>query len=280
MALPTASDNPFPSVLLNETTAPSNPAASKRRLYVDANHVLRWLDSGGVDSPMVAVNKWNGTTAPTVNEDSGDGYAVGSRWIDTTNDKEYVCLDASSGAAVWTETTQAGGTGGVDSGTSNPGGPSTGDLFWRTDTTQLIYYDGTRWVTVQEFQLPLVTLDSVQGSGGWSASATAFLIPVVHNSQDIWLTRLTSVLRVPTTNDGTKFWTVQLRKRAPDNTATNVANHTTASDTHTTWTPHDTAIGAVVDASDHPVLDIQVLKTSTPGNLFGSFGLFGRWIVT
>lgn len=49
--------------------------------------------------------------APTVDEDSGDGYAVGSRWIDTTADKEYVCLDATVGAAVWIETTQSGGGG-------------------------------------------------------------------------------------------------------------------------------------------------------------------------
>lgn len=48
------------------------------------------------------------TAAPTANDDSSAGYAVGSRWIDTTNDKEYVCLDASVAAAAWTETTQAG----------------------------------------------------------------------------------------------------------------------------------------------------------------------------
>nr|QNO41547.1 hypothetical protein MPGNBCFJ_00011 [Methanosarcinales archaeon ANME-2c ERB4]QNO42061.1 hypothetical protein NIICAKKE_00011 [Methanosarcinales archaeon ANME-2c ERB4]QNO42292.1 hypothetical protein OEDCDHIP_00009 [Methanosarcinales archaeon ANME-2c ERB4]QNO42451.1 hypothetical protein LBOOMNCC_00004 [Methanosarcinales archaeon ANME-2c ERB4]QNO42681.1 hypothetical protein GKPKHNMI_00003 [Methanosarcinales archaeon ANME-2c ERB4] len=48
---------------------------------------------------------------PTVNEDSGDGYAVGSRWFDTTADKEYVCLDATVGAAVWIETTGGGGGG-------------------------------------------------------------------------------------------------------------------------------------------------------------------------
>ena len=109
MALPTASDNAFPSLLLNETTAPSAPAASKRRLYVDANHVLRWIDSGSVDSPIAAVNKWDATVAPAVTDDSGDGYAVGSRWIDVTGVKEYVCLDATVGAAVWTETTASGG---------------------------------------------------------------------------------------------------------------------------------------------------------------------------
>lgn len=47
------------------------------------------------------IHKVNGTAAPTVNEDSNDGYAVGSMWLDTTADIAYVCLDASVGAAVW-----------------------------------------------------------------------------------------------------------------------------------------------------------------------------------
>jgi hypothetical protein len=50
------------------------------------------------------------TGAPAAANDSGAGYAVGSRWIDTTNDKEYVCVDATAAAAVWTETTQSGGS--------------------------------------------------------------------------------------------------------------------------------------------------------------------------
>lgn len=47
----------------------------------------------------------SGSTAPTANDDSGSGYSVGSRWIDVTNDEEYVCLDATSTAAVWEKTT-------------------------------------------------------------------------------------------------------------------------------------------------------------------------------
>jgi hypothetical protein len=47
--------------------------------------------------------KYNATTAPTANDDSGDGYSVGSVWIDTTNDKQYVCLDATLNVAIWQE---------------------------------------------------------------------------------------------------------------------------------------------------------------------------------
>ncbi len=50
------------------------------------------------------------TVAPTVNEDAGDGYSVGSLWIDTTNDKGYVCVDSTTTAAVWQ---QISGTGGL-----------------------------------------------------------------------------------------------------------------------------------------------------------------------
>lgn len=50
------------------------------------------------------------SVAPTANDDSGSGYAVGSRWINTSTDQEYVCSDATPTAAVWTETTGGGST--------------------------------------------------------------------------------------------------------------------------------------------------------------------------
>ena len=47
--------------------------------------------------------KFDATAEPTANDDSADGYAVGSSWFDVTNDKAYLCLDATVGAAVWQE---------------------------------------------------------------------------------------------------------------------------------------------------------------------------------
>lgn len=41
------------------------------------------------------------SSAPGVGDDSDDFYVIGDRWIDTTNDKEYVCVDVTVGAAVW-----------------------------------------------------------------------------------------------------------------------------------------------------------------------------------
>ena len=51
------------------------------------------------------LNKLDATTAPTVNDDAGDGYSINSIWIDATNDKAYICLDATVGAAVWKDIT-------------------------------------------------------------------------------------------------------------------------------------------------------------------------------
>ncbi len=41
------------------------------------------------------------TVAPTVGNDDTEGYAVGSIWIDNTGGVDYLCADASTGAAVW-----------------------------------------------------------------------------------------------------------------------------------------------------------------------------------
>jgi hypothetical protein len=40
-------------------------------------------------------------TNPTVNDDSGDGYAVGTRWLNTTTRSTFIAIDVTVGAAVW-----------------------------------------------------------------------------------------------------------------------------------------------------------------------------------
>ncbi len=68
--------------------------------YFDGANWLQLYDT--------VLNKFDATTAPTASDDSGDGYEVGSRWIDVSADKAYVCVDATATSAVWIETTQSG----------------------------------------------------------------------------------------------------------------------------------------------------------------------------
>jgi hypothetical protein len=61
-----------------------------------------------VDGVSVPKHNFAATVDPTVNDDSGAGYSLGSVWVNATSDTAFTCVDASVGAAVWS----AGGGGG------------------------------------------------------------------------------------------------------------------------------------------------------------------------
>lgn len=60
------------------------------------------------------LNNMTATVAPTVNDDSGDGYAVNSGWFNTVTGILYFCQSASAGAAVWLAVPPSSGTGVTD----------------------------------------------------------------------------------------------------------------------------------------------------------------------
>lgn len=72
-------------------------------------------DAAGVTHEhAIPLHKLDATAAPTVNDDSGDGYTVGSQWCDTTNDTVWECTDNTLGAALWKRLDTGGsGTGDV-----------------------------------------------------------------------------------------------------------------------------------------------------------------------
>lgn len=70
--------------------------------------VLAIDESGDAQSLL---HKFDATAAPTTGDDDADGYAVGSIWIDVTNDDAHICVDASTGAAVWEQINGGGGGG-------------------------------------------------------------------------------------------------------------------------------------------------------------------------
>lgn len=82
------------------------------------------------------LDKLDATIAPTVDNDGTEGYGVGSKWIDVTADVIYVCVDASTGVAVWLYITTLGGhvinsvTAGItaDVGSAQGGNPIIADI--------------------------------------------------------------------------------------------------------------------------------------------------------
>ncbi len=89
-------------------------------LLVNAEKFLA-IEIGGHPAFGGPVNKIIG---PTVNNDSSSSpaFIVGSRWIDITADKEYVCVDSTVGAAVWLETTAEAGSGEANTASSSSSG--------------------------------------------------------------------------------------------------------------------------------------------------------------
>ena len=136
--------------------------------------VAIWSDVQAYDVNIVTKkNNFAWTTAPTADEDTWDGYSAWSRWVDTTNDKEYVCLDASAAAAVWKETTQTWW--------SSP-------LTTKWDLYTYSTVDARLWVGTDWHVL---TADSTQATGlkwaaagGW-ASAPHFNVNI-DGSQTVW----------------------------------------------------------------------------------------------
>lgn len=64
----------------------------------------------GLGNVANTLHKRNATAAPTVNDDAGDGYSIGSEWTVVTTDQTYQCQDATVGAAVWKEITATSAT--------------------------------------------------------------------------------------------------------------------------------------------------------------------------
>jgi len=71
----------------------------------DANGPGALVQATAGGAVSVRRDNLSAAAAPTVNDDSGDGYSIGSRWLDVTHDEEYVCLDATGGAAAWKQAT-------------------------------------------------------------------------------------------------------------------------------------------------------------------------------
>jgi len=79
------------------------PVSQRVKEHVSALDNPHEVDKGQVGLGDVENLKGNleAVTDPGVNDDSITGYAVGSRWVNLTTNREYVCVYDSPGAAIW-----------------------------------------------------------------------------------------------------------------------------------------------------------------------------------
>lgn len=156
-------------------------------------HSLLWIRSNSkwilIDSAG-PLNKLDATTAPTANDDSGDGYAVGSVWIDTTNDLVYQCVDATATAAVWKLLNSEAGFVGTYASPDTTGGAVTltkavTEVWTNTTTTYtlpavassagkavIFYVVGTNAITIDPNASEIIVRDGTAQTGGVTMTLT------------------------------------------------------------------------------------------------------------
>jgi hypothetical protein len=86
------------------TKEPANPNIQAHIANFSNPHMVTAAQVGLGNVQNIKDN-YAATTDPTSANDSSQSYSVGSKWINTTLQKEFVCLSAAVGNAVWRETT-------------------------------------------------------------------------------------------------------------------------------------------------------------------------------
>ena len=149
-------------------------------LQVDEQEILCRPQSGSIDGCTAAQIKvilaltnvqdikvnLNAAGAPSVTDDDVAGYAVGSQWVDVSNDKVYNCVDSSTGAAVWVDITAGASGGDPDQNlfqtiTTDTGTDSAAD----TTTDTLVLSGGTGIRTDSDGTTDTITISACDDDG-------------------------------------------------------------------------------------------------------------------
>lgn len=109
-------DNNFSNNVINgnanawDTGISINSASSERNLIGKTSFINTTtnISDSGVATQM-NLNKHEATSSPTVNDDSADGYSVGTVWVNTSTQNAYMATSVAVGAAVWEQIDATGG---------------------------------------------------------------------------------------------------------------------------------------------------------------------------
>lgn len=170
----------------------------------------------------------------------------------------------------------------INGGSSFPASPSTGTTYFRTDIGQLCYYDGTRWLTVNEYEW---TTLGVTGGGVFSftADATYALLTSIRRDYQPYFSRVAVVAQVATTNNGSNYWTITANSHnSIYGGGTILKTFNTSAAAVNTWVRYEYAAGSLDNTvpSDYGTLGYGITKSGSPGTLFLTGSVYYRLIIT
>jgi len=169
--------------------APTAPATGEA-WWDTVNKELKVYD-GTTWVSQERTNNYSATVAPASSNDTTQGYDIGSVWIDTVSDSSYVCVDNTTGAAIWHQIDLAG----EQSNLSAIVPPAV------TDDSSLGYSVGSHWIDVANDN-SYICVDASVGTAVWvqtnnqGAATASAVAPVGPVAGDLWWDTVNKELKV------------------------------------------------------------------------------------
>lgn len=291
------SDCPFQVI-----TASGGNRDIKLAVEATTNHV-QYIENGGGSNNVVVKDDSGGTTFVTLTPGQYSLFVSnGTAWkmfystlptfpsgaIVGTTDSQVLTNKTLTSPTINTPTITAMTLDGqrFSIGTDPHGSPTAGDLFYETDTAILwtygTYAAASRWVSIQKYSAGSPLAEGSRASGAFIHTGASVGI---HVGYDIYLDTLYFKHYVITTNNGSNYWSVTLRKvtttTAPAAGAgTSLGSCNTSASSAGTWTEVTASINAVIDYTgsgmEFPFYDVGI--TGTPGNLWYGLGVSYRLV--
>ena len=160
-------------------------------------------------------------------------------------------------------------------GTAFPASPATGDHYYRSDIGLEFRYDGTRWLSVDQF----ITKSSAEANTStWYVDLAATTTSVLRApfaaqaGTDIYVEKcmFTGFVNSGGTALGASHkWNALFNKVAVDNTATSLGNVDIASGSSSAWRQWIVTVNAVLSGTyaTYPTIRLDMTKTGTPGSV-------------
>ncbi len=163
----------------------------------------------------------------------------------------------------------------LSAGTVFPAVPTVNMRFFRTDLSIDCYYDGEKWLTVQEYMLCASAL-GVQ-------SVAHSLIASIDYVTSVYVTRTVfTYLVTGTPHNGSNYWTCQLHIGVRGDTGYPTGSLLTSAQNQTYLVNLYDSIGQTINAikTNTAMLVGAIAKVGSPGSAYTSFIVYYRKIIS